>query len=219
MPCSRGSFDRVATIDRGVSGGGAATGAGAAAAAVAAARREGQVGLAGVERRLARRGADCSSANKPLKPPPEADGLGSVTPCADRQLSNLLNAALNPPIRRSAEPAGRAQRGAGLTGVVNRGAARACSRWRSSAGGLAGGASAGGPSAVATRHAMLAQAVEVGVRAGRMLDELPGRARWLRPGRPMRNRRDAAPLSSSRAGTATPATIIRLGRLFRRLAR
>src|SRR5580658_6087584 len=40
---------------------------------------------------------DCSSLNRLLKPPPEADGLGRVTPCADRQLSNLPNAALNPP--------------------------------------------------------------------------------------------------------------------------
>jgi len=42
-------------------------------------------------------GLDCSSLNRPLKPPLKADGLGRVTPCADRQLSNLLKAALNPP--------------------------------------------------------------------------------------------------------------------------
>ena len=42
-------------------------------------------------------GLDCSSLNRSLKPPPEADGLGRVTPWADRQLSNLPNAALNPP--------------------------------------------------------------------------------------------------------------------------
>ena len=42
-------------------------------------------------------GLDCSSLNRSLKPPPEAYGLRRVTPCAHMQLSNLPNAALNPP--------------------------------------------------------------------------------------------------------------------------
>jgi hypothetical protein len=49
---------------------------------------------------------DCSWLNTLLKPPPEADGLGRVTPCAARQLSNLLNAAANPPDPPN-PPAGR----------------------------------------------------------------------------------------------------------------
>jgi hypothetical protein len=42
-------------------------------------------------------GFDRSWLNRSRKPPPEAaDGLGRVTPCEDRQLLNLANAALDP---------------------------------------------------------------------------------------------------------------------------
>ncbi len=54
-------------------------------------------------------GVDCSSLNTLLNPPPEADGLGRVTPCADRQLSNLPNAALNPPLDPPNPPDGRSE--------------------------------------------------------------------------------------------------------------
>ncbi len=52
---------------------------------------------------------DCSSLNTLLNPPPEADGLGRVTPCADRQLSKLPNAALNPPPDPPNPPDGRSE--------------------------------------------------------------------------------------------------------------
>lgn len=67
---------------------------------------------------------DCRSANSPRKPLPEDDPLGSVTPCAERQLSNFWKAALNPtdppnpPDGRSEAQAWRALLIAALLGVL-----------------------------------------------------------------------------------------------------
>ncbi len=129
----------------------AAAGAGATGAA---ARGEGQVGLAGVERRLTRgSGLQLTEQAPETSPGGRRAGQGHAV----RGQAAFEGTQRSAETARPAEPARRAQRGAGLAGVADGAAARGA-RGR---GTCAGGAPA------RTRHAVLTQAVEVGARATR----------------------------------------------------